>query len=146
MIDAQDAKYTPLIVRTDASTAVASARLDTKDADYASVLISLDQLPDTTRTGPTISVLHSDTTGTASFGTFDSALEQTISNTNANGFLYVGHIDMKARKRYLQIKVTPGTAGTNEEVAIHAVGQLTRLKIGPESTAEMVSTGSAAVV
>lgn len=113
----------PITAATTARTAI----LDTQGADYVTFEVILGQQANTNATIPTITIAESDTTASTSFATFSSGLSAVAAASNAatTGCLTAVHIDLKGRRRYQRITVTPDTT-TNGAVLSAVVGVLDR--------------------
>ena len=111
-----------LITPTAAATTALTARLDCKDAHYATIRVALGIEANTNSTNVVVSLLESDDTVVTNFATFDSDLaDTTVDNTAA--VVATRHVDLDGRKRYLRLTVTPDTT-TNGAVTIGAVASL----------------------
>jgi hypothetical protein len=66
-------------------------------------------------------LLESDVTTATTFATFDANFNRTLDNTAAIVAAY--NVDLKARKRYLRIELTPDTT-TNGAVLSSVIGNL----------------------
>lgn len=104
-----------------AATTARTANLDTKGADYATIEVVLGAQANTNATSPTISLSESDTTVATTFATFNSSF--STSQANAAGTVGAYHVDLKGRKRYLRLTLTPDTT-TNGAVLSAAIGVL----------------------
>ena len=110
-----------LIGVTDAATTALTANLDCQDAHYATINVSLSAEANTDSTNVAIQLSESDDTVVTNFATFDANFNRTVDNTAA--VVASNHIDLRGRKRYLRLTVTPDTT-TNGAVGIAAVGTL----------------------
>ena len=117
----QNAVDSVLITPTAAATTALTARLDCKDAHYATVRVALGAELNTNSTNVSVSLLESDDTVVTNFATFDADFTRTVDNTAAT--VATSHVDLEGRKRYLRLVVTPDTT-TNGPVTIAAVGSL----------------------
>jgi len=117
----QNAVDSVLITPTAGATTALTARLDCLDAHYATVRVALGAELNTNATGVIVSLLESDDTVVTNFATFDADFTRTVDNTAAA--VATSHVDLKGRKRYLRLTVTPDTT-TNGTVTIAAVGSL----------------------
>lgn len=117
----QAATYSQLIDVADAATTALTANLDTQGAVNATVLVSLSAEANTNSTNVAIQLSESDDTVVTNFATFDADFNRTVDNTS--GVVAVNHLDLKGRKRYIRLTVTPDTT-TNGAVGISAVGVL----------------------
>lgn len=110
-----------LLAATDAATTARSANLDCKGADYATIEIALGAQANTNATGVVVALKECDTTVTSNFVTFNSVYAFTAAN--AAGVVGCLNVDLKGRKRYLRLTLTPDTT-TNGAVNTCAVGVL----------------------
>ncbi len=115
----EKATETALIAVTDAATAALTGNLDCAQAQYATVIVSLSAEANTNSTNVAIQLSESDDTVATNFATWDADLNTTVDNTAAA--CAVRHIDLRGRKRYIRLTVTPDTT-TNGAVGISAVG------------------------
>ena len=120
----------------------ASARFDLLGADSAEISVSVT-FPSNTSTiasadGVKIEVLSGDSTNATTFTTV-AANKTGIKVAQAHHYL----INNQSGKRYVDVKVSPGTSGVSNELAVIAVhGVLSRVNDGPSSTSEMQTTNS----
>ncbi len=110
-----------VITPTDAATAELTGNLDCQDANYATIRVLLGAEANTNSTNVPITISESDDTVVTNFATFDATLNRTVDNAAAA--VATSHIDLKARKRYLRVTVTPDTT-TNGAVEIAVMGTL----------------------
>jgi hypothetical protein len=127
-----------LIEVTDAATAVLTANLDTQDAHYATVRVALSSEANTNSTNVDIQLSESDDTVVTNFATFDADYNRTVDNTA--GVVATNHIDLRGRKRYIRLTVTPDTT-TNGAVGIAAISTLFRDVHGTVAPGEDVVVG-----
>lgn len=121
MKTAQKHVRTLLLAPATAATSARSASFDTRGGKYASIEIVLGAKANTSSTNVTLELAEGDTT--SSFVTFNSAYNVTQDATT-NGAVGIYHVDLKARKRYLRLTVTPDTHTTNGVIISSAVGIL----------------------
>jgi hypothetical protein len=119
MWNSQALTYSNLLTGTTAATTARTANLDCQDADYATIVVQVSAEANTDSTNVVASILESDDTTASNFATFDSDHERTIDNTAAA--IGVFHVDMRGRKRYLRLSLTPDTT-TNGAVIVSAAG------------------------
>lgn len=112
--------YSILLAPVAAATAARSAALDTRGADYATILVALGAEANTNSTNVTLQLAEGDTT--SSFATFNSSFNRVADNTAAVVAAY--HVDLKGRRRYLRLTVTPDTHTTNGVVSTSAIAAL----------------------
>lgn len=103
----QAATYSLALAPITAATTARTANIDTQGSDYAVIGVILGQELNTNSTNVAIQLLESDTTTVTNFATFNSAFNVTIDNTAA--VQRTLEVDLKGRKRYLRIAVTPDT-------------------------------------
>jgi len=140
MAKAQQAlDYTVMLAPVTAATASRTASVDTRGADYASILVTLGAEANTNSTNVTLQLAESDTNG--SFATFNSNFNLVIDNTA--GVVVAYHVDLKGRKRYLQLTITPDTHTTNGVVIGSAVSvlDLENKNVAASSNADVVVVG-----
>ncbi len=135
----QGATYSVMLSPIAAATTARTANLDCKGADYATIVCNIGVELNTNATGVSVSLLESDDTTATNFATFNAASQQTIDNTAATN--YVLHVDLKGRKRYLRIALTPDTT-TNGAVLSSVVGILD----GENKLANSANANNVAVV
>jgi hypothetical protein len=117
--NSQAIDYSILLAPVTAATAARTAALDCRGADYATILVTLGAEANTNSTNVTLQLAEGDTT--SSFATFNSNFNRVIDNTASAVAAY--HVDLKGRKRYLRLTVTPDTSA-NGAVIASAVGAL----------------------
>lgn len=113
-----------------AATTARTAAIDTAGADYASIVFHIGAELNTNSTNVALNLRESDTNAATAFATFNSAFSVTADNTAAT--VQVFNVDLKGRKRYLQVVVTPDTT-TNGTVITSCVANLTREVSGANS-------------
>lgn len=118
----QAARYSMLLSPIASATTVRTANLDTTGADYASVIVNIGVEANTNSTNVAIQLSESDDTTVTNFATFNAEFNRTIDNTAAT--IATSHVDLKGRKRYLRLTVTPDTHTTNGVVYSSAIGVL----------------------
>jgi hypothetical protein len=104
-----------------AATTVRTANLDCAGADYATITIVLGAEANTNSTNVAVRLLESDVTTATTFATFDANFNRTLDNTAA--MVAAFNVDLKARKRYLRIELTPDVS-TNGAVLSSVIGNL----------------------
>lgn len=145
MIHQQNRKYVKLVGRVSATNAatITSEQLDTRDWDYASIIIENSTSSAATTKPGTLRVTESDDTvltnfaaiatltgGTAT-GNFTIPNMETATSANVYAVL---NIDLKARKRYLTVEISPTTTQTFTVIA-----ELSRGKQNPTEAGDGVS-------
>lgn len=135
MNEQQALTYSVLISGTTSATTARTANFDCQDVDYATIVVTTSAEVNTNSTNVVASVLESDDTTASNFATFSSAHERTIDNAAAAVGAF--HVDMRGRKRYLRVSLTPDTT-TNGAVIVSAVGIAK-----PATMAALAATASA---
>jgi hypothetical protein len=133
----QAAVVSSLITVTDAATATAAGTLDCQGADYAVIQVHVTAEANTNSTNVSLDLLENDTTVVTNFATFNAATAVTLDNTAAAVQKF--GVDMRGRKRYLRVTVTPDTT-TNGAVGISATGWLDK-EIKPATAAASADGG-----
>ena len=132
--NAIDSVLIDITAMTDGSTH--TANFDCASADYATIRVFCSVLRGgAAGAGPTVNLLESDDTTASNFATIVAA--QTDVASTATGVELRYEVDMRARKRYLQISVVPDTADTNDDFTGVVLGTLTRNDAEPVSTTAM---------
>ena len=117
----QSVKRSVMLAPITAATTQRTANLDCAGADYATITIILGAEANTNSTNVAVRLLESDSTTATTFATFNSSFNRTLDNASAIVAAY--NVDLRARKRYLRIEVTPDTT-TNGAVLSAVVGNL----------------------
>jgi hypothetical protein len=139
MAKAQQAlDYTIMLAPVTAATASRTASVDTRGADYATILVTLGAEANTNSTNVTLQLAESDTNG--SFATFNSNFNRVIDNTASVVVAY--HVNLQGRKRYLQLTISPDT-GANGAVIGSAMSvlDLEYKNVAASSNADVVVVG-----
>ncbi len=136
MISLQNTKSQVLLGPTTAATTTRSASFDWSGADYATIRV-IQSASAGTNGGCSISLLHADSVPTQAtqFATFVADL--TAQATTSHEAVY--HIDLKTKKRYGKVILTP-TTNTNDTIITQASLTLARLEQAPSNTSAMVAT------
>ena len=126
MINAQESIASTLTVSRMTNSATVTANWDLRGGSYGVLSVILAAEINTNATGPTISVLESDASGS---GFVTVTADRTAEDiTSAKTIKYL--LDARSRKRFIRVSVT--TAGTtNDDVTVAAVGELSRNDSGP---------------
>lgn len=90
-----------------ASTNARTAAIDCQDAHYAVIRVALGAEANTNSTNVAIQISESDDGAATSAATFDAAFNRTVDNTA--GVVATNMIDLRGRKRYMHVAVTPDT-------------------------------------
>lgn len=121
MKNLQSAKRNVMLAPITAATTSRTANLDCAGADYATIEIVLGAELNTNSTNVAVRLLEADNTTASNFATFNSSFNRTLDNTAA--IVAAFNVDLRGRKRYLRIEVTPDTT-TNGAVLSAVVGSL----------------------
>jgi hypothetical protein len=132
-------KRTLMLAPVTAATTARTANLDTQGADYATIEIVLGAEANTNSTNVVVQLSEADA-ATAAFATFNADFNRTLDNTA--GIVAAYHVDLKARKRFIKLTVTPDTTA-NGAVISSAVGilQLENANSANSSNADVVVVG-----
>lgn len=127
-----------MLAPVTAATASRTASVDTRGADYASILVTLGAEANTNSTNVTLQLAESDTNG--SFATFNSNFNRVIDNTASVVVAY--HVNLQGRKRFLQLTISPDT-GANGAVIGSAMSvlDLEYKNVAASSNADVVVIG-----
>ena len=122
-----------------AATTARTANLDTLGAKYATIEVVLGAQLNTNAVAPSIQISESDSTVATTFATFNSSFSTSQANAAATVGAY--HVDLKGRKRYLRLTLTPDTT-TNGAVISSVVGILDKeLRQANSGNADTVVVG-----
>lgn len=110
-----------VLTPTAAATAALTANVDCQGANFATINVALGIELNTDSTNVAIQLSEADDTDASNFATFHAAFNRTVDNTAA--VVAANHIDLRGRKRYIKLTVTPDTT-TNGPVTIAAVADL----------------------
>lgn len=131
-------KYSQALTRTSllapitAATTARTATLDCKGADYASIVVHMGAELNTNNTNVLITLKEGDTTVVTSAVTFSSTFT-SITSDNTAASVNVLNVDLKGRKRYLQLTVTPDTT-TNGTIITSAVAEVLLENLGANAS------------
>jgi len=117
----QSAIRSSVLAPVTAATTARTAAIDTLGADYATIVFHIGAELNTNSTNVALNLRESDTNAATAFATFNSSYSVTADNTAAT--VTVFNVDLKGRKRYLQVVVTPDTT-TNGTVITSCVAEL----------------------
>ena len=120
MKQSQAMDYSVLLAPVTAATTVRSAAFDVRGADYATILVTLGAELNTNSTNVTLQLAEGDA-ATGAWTTFNASFNRVVDNTA--GVVAVNHVDLKGRKGFLRITVTPDTT-TNGPVLSSVIGAL----------------------
>lgn len=115
---------------TAATTARTSSAIDTAGCDYATIEVITSAEVNTDSTNVLVSLREADVDSATNYATFNSVYQFTLDNTAAA--VGVLNVDLKGRKRYLKVTVTPDTT-TNGAVITSAVAALRKDVSGANS-------------
>lgn len=136
MLPWRNIAHTQLIAaRAITNNATVTASADVTGYDYATVVVNLSSEANTNAVGPTISLLHSDTTDATNFSTITADI--TGDMVAAKPIVY--GVDLRGKKRYLKLSISSATA-TNDNFTGSADLIAGRLSVGPAGTTSIVST------
>ena len=110
-----------IIAATDAATAALTGNFDCQEGHYATVRVLFGVEKNTNATDVAIQLSESDDTVVTNFATFDADFNRNVDNTTAS--VATSHVDLRGRKRYIRLTVTPDTT-TNGDIEIGAIGTL----------------------
>jgi hypothetical protein len=127
----QSAVRASVLAPITAATTARTASIDTQGADYASVVFHIGAELNTNSTNVALNLKESDTDAATAYVTFNSSFAVTADNTAAT--VQVFNVDLKGRKRYLQVSVTPDTS-SNGTVITSCVSSLTKEVSGANSS------------
>jgi hypothetical protein len=116
----QAADFNVLLAPVTAATAARSASFDVRGAKYASILVALGAEANTNSTNVTLQLAEADA-ATGTWTTFNASFNRVVDNTA--GIIVPYHVDLKGRKGFLRITVTPDTSA-NGAVISSAYGAL----------------------
>lgn len=118
MINSGNLRVAQMLAPVTAATTERTANIDTQGASFCSIIVDIGVELNTNATGVSIDLSESDDTVVTNFATFDADFNQdSIDNSSAT--FAVNHIDLRGRKRYLRLTVTPDTT-TNGTVITSA--------------------------
>jgi len=117
---------------TGVTTVRTSSNLDCSGANYATIRVVLGAEANTNSTNVALSFKESDDTNATNFATFVAALNRTADNTA--GMVATTHLDLRPRKRYINVTCTPDTHTTNGPVIEAIVATLYKNVITDSAT------------
>lgn len=121
MNDIQSRDFSLLLAPITAATTERTANLDCQGASYASIVLAVSAEANTNSTNVLVALLESNDTTATNFATFNATYNVTVDNTAAAQQPL--HVDLRGRKRYLRLRVTPDTT-TNGAVITSAIAVL----------------------
>lgn len=127
-----------------ATGATVTATADTRGGSYAMIYVAIQSQANTDGDAPSVQLSHADVTNASSFVTLASSF--TVPNTN--DAVGVVAVDLRGKKRFLEVAVIPDTNDTNDKVLGTAIMfNVLRQGDAPSSASEMLgSTNGAAQV
>lgn len=124
-----------LLAPITAATTARTAALDCAGSDYATIVVHVGAEANTNSTNVALNLKESDTDAATAYVTFNSNYAVTLDNTAAA--VEVFNVDLKGRKRYLQINVTPDTT-TNGAVITSSISELRKENAGANAATVVV--------
>lgn len=122
-----------------AATTARTAAIDTQGADYATIEFIIGAEANTNSTNVALNLKESDTNAATAYVTFDSNFSVTADNTNAA--VAVFNVDLKGRKRYLQVNVTPDTTTNGAVISSVVVGLVKEVQGSNSDNGDQVVVG-----
>jgi len=116
-----------------AATTARTASIDCAGADYATILVPVGAELNTNSTNVALNLKEGDTE--TAWATFNSSYSVTLDNTA--GAVETFNVDLKGRKRYLQITITPDTT-TNGPVITSCISELVKENSGANAATVVV--------
>ena len=110
-----------LLAPSASATTARTANLDCQGANFATIDVAISAEVNTNSTNVAIQLSESDDTVATNFATFDASFNRTVDNTAA--VVATNHIDLRGRKRYIRLTVTPDTT-TNGAVLSSATAKV----------------------
>lgn len=134
-----------LAAASQSAAATRSANIDTLGYDYAVIAVSLGAEVNTSAATVAVVIKEADDTGAATnFATWASTFSRGEDQTTVHGGLF--HIDLRPRKRFLQVSITNGTHTTNDLVTSCAYSMLSRAEESLPGTAALAGSTNDYVV
>lgn len=130
MKELQSAVRAVVLAPSASATTARTGAIDTQGADYATIVVACSAEVNTNSTNVSLNLKESDTNAATAYVTFNADFATTLDNTAAA--VAVFNVDLKGRKRYLQISVTPDTT-TNGAVLTSCVSELVKDVSGANS-------------
>lgn len=126
------------------AAATRSANIDCLGYDYATIRVNCAAEVNTSAVGPSIVVKESDDTTATNFATWSSSFSRTEDLASAHDVVF--KIDLRGRKRYLNLSITAATHTTNDIVTAAADYTLERGENASAGTAGLIASTNDAVV
>ena len=128
-------KSTVLIApATITAAATATANLDCKDVGDVEIIVSLGALAGAGVAPASIKILESDDTVVTNFAEITALSTGAAAVGASESVRFFVDRSNGARKRYLRLAVTPGTASTNSNIPVSAIAYADRNDNDPAST------------
>jgi len=121
---------------TITSGATATANLDCKGHGDVEIMVSLGALAGAGVAPASIKISESDDTVVTNFTEITALSTGAAAVGASESVRFFVDRSNGARKRYLRLAVTPGTASTNSNIPVSAVARLDRSAEAPASTSE----------
>lgn len=121
MKTSQSLVMSSVLAPVTAATTARTAAIDVSGADYATIVFHIGAELNTDSTNVALNLRESDTNEATAFVTFNADFSVTADNTAAT--VQVFNVDLKGRKKFLQVVVTPDTT-TNGPVITSCVAAL----------------------
>lgn len=126
------------------AAATRSANIDTLGYDYATIRVNCAAEVNTNASTPTIAVKESDDTTATNFATWSSSYSRNEDLASAHNVVF--KIDLRGRKRYLNLSITAATHTTNDVVTASAGYTLERAEVMAAGTAALIASTNDVVV
>lgn len=133
-----------LAAASQSAAATRSANIDCLGADYATVKVNFGARVNTSAATCTCILKESDDTVASNFATWSSSFSRSEDLTSAHQVVF--QVDLRGRKRYLNLSMTNGTHTTNDLVTASADVILARRETVAAGTAAMIGSTNDAVV
>ncbi len=122
-----------------AATTARTAAIDCQGADYATIVFHIGAELNTNSTNVALNLKESDTNAATAYVTFDANFAVTADNTSAT--VQAFNVDLKGRKRYLQVNVTPDTTTNGAVISAVTVGLVKEVQGANSGNADQVVVG-----
>lgn len=145
MLNQLNCKYSVLLApASQTAAATRSANIDCLGADYAVIKCNFGAEVNTSAVGPTVVLKESNDTVASNFATWSSSFSVTEDLAAAHQKLLC--VDLRSRKRYLNLAITAATHTTNDIVTASADVVLGRIAEKSPGTANMIGSTNDSVV
>jgi hypothetical protein len=139
MKDMQSVVRSSVLAPITAATTARTAAIDCQGADYATIIFHIGAELNTNSTNVALNLKESDTNAATAFVTFNSSFAVTADNTAAT--VQVFNVDLKGRKRYLQVSVTPDTTTNGTVISAVTAGLVKEVSGANSANADQVVVG-----